>query len=1165
MNNKRDAIFFLRTSSRVRSFRVAAVALALFAFAASAQASHWFDFGAAATEEDYIAVDSTTIWSAGQGYGWTDPTDLLNRDRAEAGDLRRDFLLRLTAGSNSFRVSGLETNGIYLLTVLCGDADYGNHVIDVSVAGAGTLPTLSPNTAQYLQLSATVDADDTGVLDIMFTSPDDNWVVNALTLEPATTGITAVVESSPYSEWDASVFADDPTPNLLSAFDGTGAAEFTPTGLTREDYLVLVGSEVDFWVTHQNDNGAIIDPYAGSEVQYSTPAFANAAAALVVYAGRDDLLEPAALAMDWASDCLYNGVCPGSHDDFFPQMVAHAYRLLAPLVDSSRAATWARNLAFDPYEVYTFSAGTLNWNLISGSGEASLQLLGVGADENSSNWITESWAANGRHFFSPYGLYMEGPMCYDIFPRIFVVDALEQGYDGAFSDEMQEAMDRAAITGLFMQSPWGELPSGGRSAHHQWNEAEQCLIDEVYAARAASDGNLVLAAAYKRAAHLALASMFRWVRPSGEMQIIKNWVDPAERFAYERYSYHSQYNLLPMMMLATAYEYAGSSEDVPEGPAPADTGGFVFQIDRADTPDLPHKIFANAGGTYVEINSFEDLSYDATGLVRVHLKGLDPQLGLTDSLVTDVYSGDSDPGYINPDPSPIDTGAGVSWLDTDGSTWCTLGEMTASQITSISLTPIFQSVTQVVFEVTYSGNLPNVTSVTEHYVVTPDGVALTTELSGYGSTALRYLWPVHSTDGQTSSTIRVDGNTVVVSRNGSASATFSAVDAGSLTVGDDDYSNHNGWSRLATADYPSGGAITLLISSAEPDVNVLSVSPEDKTYDTTPLVEAVIEDAGDTVDPAQVFLLVDGVPVVPDRVFKVATTTTVRGVSHPLALGRHTAGVVVFPGVRTNEWTFSVLPLPAVLLGDMVYVDASSGSSGNTMEWSGSSWEEFNPPSNQSSTADDLWEEEEAYGNGASQNWFESNREGTEDCPQLRTMVSGLPDQTYAVYAYFWAADGQGFSFGAALINNPSGSLPLYQVGDEGVVAADADDFTETVTVVSSDRTLYQVSLGTVSGTTVAVYIDDEADGGYSSSCWFDGIGYARSAATIPADVELAVSNGVPAVFWPESHQGWVLQCTTSLVNGVWMDVSGSESNTSWRAGESGGDLEFFRICYPLP
>ncbi|MEY4387945.1 MAG: hypothetical protein RLY20_3228 [Verrucomicrobiota bacterium] len=769
-------------------------------------ANYQFDFGAAGTEPGYVAVDNVTTYPGPAGYyGWLSTNGLNLRDRGEPGLLRRDFIFT-TVSSATFRVSGLAPSGKYLMKVLCGDASFGDHVITVSVPGTGTLPTISPHTYQFLQLSTSVNADASGNLEITFGSPTPNWALNALTLAPTNTDIAPVVESVPYNDWDESIFNTDPTTNLLNRFNGTGAVGFTPTGLTRSNYLTLITSEIDFWKTKQNSSGAIIDPYRNAETQYSTPAFANAAAALVVYANRSDLLEPAAKAMDWASLRLHNNQGADGHDDFYPAMLAHALRLLSPLVDPTRAATWRTNLDYDPYVVYDYAPGTLNWTVISSSGDALLQMMGIRATNNP--YVTEVWAAQGRHMLTPYGMYLEGPMCYDIFPRIFWCDALEQGYAGPYSTQVRKAVDRAVITSLFMQSPWGELPAGGRSAHHQWNEAEQCLLYEIYAGKAKAASNTLMAAAYKRAAHLAFSSMTRWVRPTGEMQIIKNWVDPSSRFAYESYSYHSQYNNLPMMMLATAFEYAATSEDVVEGPAPADTGGFVFQLDRIDTPTRAHKIFANAGGTYVEIESKADNAYDATGLIRVHQKGVSPQLGPSDSLLTSA-------SYNSPNPAPLITGVGVSWLDTDGTTWRTLGEM-ATELTTVTLTPISQSTTQVVFDITYAGSLPNATSITEHYIVTPSGVQLTTQVSGY-SGALRYVWPVLYNDGKTISTINVSSNAMAVSQGGTAT-TFTAPGSQNVSVGTTDYSNHNGWARVATANFAGGSAITLVISQAASNV-----------------------------------------------------------------------------------------------------------------------------------------------------------------------------------------------------------------------------------------------------------------------------------------------------------------------------------------------------------
>jgi hypothetical protein len=150
-----------------------------------------------------------------------------------------------------------------------------------------------------------------------------------------------------------------------------------------------------------------------------------------------------------------------------------------------------------------------------------------------------------------------------------------------------------------------------------------------------------------------------------------------------------------------------------------------------------------------------------------------------------------------------------------------LGQMTSAEITSVTVTPRMQTPSRVVFDVTYTGNLPNVTAITERYVITPDGVKLTTQVSGY-SGALRYLWPVLSNNGTTASTIGVSDKTVSVSQGGSNPQTFTAPNAQSVRVETSAYSNHNGWARLGVAEYPSGGEITLLIAQT----TAPSTSPE---------------------------------------------------------------------------------------------------------------------------------------------------------------------------------------------------------------------------------------------------------------------------------------------------------------------------------------------------
>jgi hypothetical protein len=358
-----------------------------------------------------------------------------------------------------------------------------------------------------------------------------------------------------------------------------------------------------------------------------------------------------------------------------------------------------------------------------------------------------------------------------------------------------------------MQSPAGELPAGGRSAHHQWNEAEQCVTFEIYSARALADGDSVLAAVFKRAAYLSLQSMRRWVRPSGEMQIVKNWVDPAKAHAFEGYSAHSQYNLLPMSMLAIAYEHAESTENVSEQPAPADIGGYVLEIKEL------HKVFANAGGTYVEIDTAADPGYDATGVIRVHFSEGSPQLGPSDSVL-------AKPKYGIPGdaPHPPTTGVGVAWQGPGGD-WHHLGEIGRDQLKNVTVTTEEASTGRVAFRVRYEGNFPGgVTAIEERFVLTPGRMEVTTRLPGYKGPVRRVV-PLLADDGRTATRFERSGDTVTISqprRRGTGRRTVTAAGAQSFTIGEEKYPNHNGWARLAAGEYPVGAGergVTLVIAN----------------------------------------------------------------------------------------------------------------------------------------------------------------------------------------------------------------------------------------------------------------------------------------------------------------------------------------------------------------
>ena len=153
------------------------------------------------------------------------------------------------------------------------------------------------------------------------------------------------------------------------------------------------------------------------------------------------------------------------------------------------------------------------------------------------------------------------------------------------------------------------------------------------------------------------------MRPSGELWIVKNRMDPRVRHGYESYSFHSQYNLLTAAMLALAWLRA--DEGIPEGPCPVDAIGFGFEIQPAF-----HKAFVGAAGTLVEIDTGADLHYNPTGIVRIHHPGVPPETFSDGVTAACDYTVPARPTRrFTLGPSWQDgAGAGTRWPSTDATT-----------------------------------------------------------------------------------------------------------------------------------------------------------------------------------------------------------------------------------------------------------------------------------------------------------------------------------------------------------------------------------------------------------------------------------------------------------------------------------------------------------------
>ncbi len=770
-----------------------------------------FDFGNGAAAKGFTQVPSATRYDPRTGFGWLDAKNLVDRDRKVPDDLRGDYAFGRAPAT--FRVD--VKPGIYRMTLIFGDTDHDDHVLQASVDVPGvTLPQLVTRRAEFATLTAAFEITS-DQFNLRCDSPDDNWVLNALVLELATKTEPPSVTKEQFQvtrgrggidNWgDVKSWPDPIAPFLKTFRDHVARAKHgvNDTHLKRAAYLKLIAGNVDFWKQHQDARGAIIDPYRKVEFQYSTPCFAYAAATLVAHAGREDLLEAAAKAYDFASSQLAKGEGATNHDDFYPPPLAHAYPLLKDRVAPQRSMKWASDIAgFDPYTVYTSTHRGGNWNVVAFSGEFIFHKLGL---RKELNYVENSLKQQGKSF-SPWGMYTESPMAYDHFPRLWAADMIAAGYAGARAAELSEVLRRGALTSLFLQSPTGELPTGGRSAQHQWNEAQQCVTYEIYAAKALADGDAQLAGVFKRAARLALSSMQRWVRPSGEMWIVKNRADPKEFHGYESYSAHSQYNLLPMAMLAIAYEHAEKTENVPEQITPAEVGGFVLEI-----APVFHKVIANAGGMYIEIDVAGDPAHNPTGLLRIHKAGFNPLLGPSDGLIAK--------GEVYPADAPRTTAAvGAAWRDASGA-WKRLAEFPGSAITRASVVDLKTSPTRVEFGIVYEGDFDGPQRVVERYVVTPEQVEQAVELPGYSGPA-RMVIPLLDDLGdgektQIATDDQAGDKTLSVSLAGEAQ-TFAAPGAGSISVEEARYPFRNGWARLGVAEFPAGTRAKLIIRPQTP-------------------------------------------------------------------------------------------------------------------------------------------------------------------------------------------------------------------------------------------------------------------------------------------------------------------------------------------------------------
>lgn len=142
-----------------------------------------FDFGQADSpvEPGYQAVFPTTAYTPETGFGWADPSPLQGRDRGFPDALRRDFIYGPTAGPVEFKVD--LPNGFYTVWLVIGDTEASDHFMTLAAEGEVRCRRLNPARREFLEVTFGVPVRD-GQLNLRITSPEKNWVWNALRIAP---------------------------------------------------------------------------------------------------------------------------------------------------------------------------------------------------------------------------------------------------------------------------------------------------------------------------------------------------------------------------------------------------------------------------------------------------------------------------------------------------------------------------------------------------------------------------------------------------------------------------------------------------------------------------------------------------------------------------------------------------------------------------------------------------------------------------------------------------------------------------------------------------------------------------------------------------------------------------------------------------------------------
>lgn len=389
----------------------------------------------------------------------------------------------------------------------------------------------------------------------------------------------------------------------------------------KELYLDIMEKSLDAY-TDERIRDYIDEVKRNGLSEHGFPRLAVNIGILISYGRRTDLLDT---FIEMMNICCKEMTEHKAQNDFSMREICCVIILAEKrkTVDCGLLNKWKSRLAaFDPWTLYNAVAESPdtpigNWALFAAVSEF---VRGVLCGTDTTEFV--DWQISSQLLsVDCNGMYQDNPpiynpMVYDIVPRQLMAFLLMFGYKGKYAERIEQILNGTAELTLKMQSVTGEIPFGGRSNQFVNNEPMLTAYCELEATRYARGGNLERAGEFKAAAELAAKKTLEYLNIV-PISHIKNRYGIETHIGCEDYGYFNKYMITVASNIYMAYLFADDS--IAPTVSPAEKGGYVIS-----TSEKFHKTFLNAGGYFIELETYADFHYDANGLGRVHKKDCSP-------------------------------------------------------------------------------------------------------------------------------------------------------------------------------------------------------------------------------------------------------------------------------------------------------------------------------------------------------------------------------------------------------------------------------------------------------------------------------------------------------------------------------------------------------------